>query len=67
VIRATIFLKCVLPIKKDPDPEIHSSVTHFLPTVIGVLDLLRLLLAAPGATGRQEATIKRNSFVWDLG
>ena len=51
MIKATIFRTCVLPIKKDPDPEIDSLVTHFLPTVVGVLDLLRLLLAARGGTG----------------
>jgi hypothetical protein len=31
---------------KDSDPEMDSLVTHFLSTVVGVFDLLRLLLAA---------------------
>ena len=48
MIRATIFRKGVLPIKKDPDPEIDSLVTRFLPIVFGALDFLRLLLAARG-------------------
>ena len=46
MIRAAIFRKRVLPIKKDPDPETDSLVTRFLPIVFGVLDFLRLLLAA---------------------
>jgi hypothetical protein len=33
---------------KDPDPEMDSLVTHFLPAVVGVFDLLRLQLAAKG-------------------
>ena len=48
MIRATIFRKCVLAIKRDLDPEIDSLVTHFVPIVVGELDLQKLLLAARG-------------------
>jgi hypothetical protein len=33
---------------KDPDAETESLVTRFLPIVVGVLDLMRLMLAAQG-------------------